>query len=169
MKDFKIFLEVAKNLNNKFKITPILFGSVGLYKLINYPGKNNDIDILIPNTFINHRWNKLVRLMEYLKFKLINQKEHEFIRRGKIVAFGKQNDLKELAKINPLTLENVNHQGIKFKELNLGQYLIIYQLMKRDGYRKYKKGNQDQKKIKLIKDSLKDQKKRLKNIKNSLP
>jgi predicted nucleotidyltransferase len=154
MKKIKIFLEVAEKLNKKFNIIPVLFGSVGLYKIMGKAGKCNDIDILVPAELLNKKWSELINLMKELKFNLSDKKEHEFKRNKDIVAFGKQEELSSLAKINPDLLKVSINNKIKFKELLASQYLNVYISMLRDNYRQKKRGREDQKKIKLIKKYL---------------
>lgn len=103
--DFKIFLEVAKALNKSFGIIPILYGSLGLNRVIGEFGKANDIDILVPDEFVNKRWTKLVNFMQGLNFGLKDEHEHEFIRKGKIIAFATEDDLVEHAKVDPRNLK----------------------------------------------------------------
>jgi len=149
-KKFEIFLEVAGNLNNFLNVTPILYGSLGLYKIIEEYGKCNDIDVLVPDEFVDEKWNELISLMEKIGFKLKDEHEHEFIRNSEKVAFAKQNDLIKRIKLYPnnLTVHDINN--IKFKELSAKDYLSVYRLMLRDSYRQEKRGMTDQKKIDLI-------------------
>lgn len=147
---FKIFLEVSRILN-KFNIIPILYGSLGLYRVIHRFGKVNDIDILVPAEFLNQKWRDLINSMENLGFKLKDKHEHEFIRDGEIVAFGDEKDLPEYSQIDVKTLKMSEINNVRFKELSPEQYLAVYQFMLRDQYRQEKRGKADLKKIDLIK------------------
>lgn len=89
-KKFKIFLEITKALNEFFSIVPILYGSLGLYRVIGESGKVNDIDILVPDKFTHERWKDLINLMKNLNFKLNNESEHEFIREKEIAALAQK-------------------------------------------------------------------------------
>ncbi len=154
-KKFKIFLEVVGALNSRFKIIPILYGSLGLCRQIGDFKKANDIDILIPNIFLNKKWNELVKFMQGLGFRLNNEIEHDFIRKKGIVAFGKQNDLKKMCRITLDSLKTSIVGKAKFKELSPKQYLTIYKFMLRDNYRQEKLGKNDKEKINLIEEYLK--------------
>ena len=147
---FEIFLEVAKELNSRFNVAPIIFCSLGLYRRIGEFGKSNDVDILVPSSLVNEKWSELIKLMQNLTFKLYNEKEHEFIRKKEIVAFGKQEDLVKNCKINSGFLEISNIKKVKFRQLLPEQYLLVYRFMLRDNYRQEKRGNADKKKIMLI-------------------
>jgi len=80
MKKFDIFLEVASRLNESLSIKPILYGSLGLRRVLKTNIKINDIDILVPRKFVGSEWRNLKKVMEGMGFKLKNLKEHEFIR-----------------------------------------------------------------------------------------
>jgi len=149
-----IFLEVAGELNKSFEIIPILYGSLGLNRVIEENGTVNDIDILVPNEFVDGKWDELIETMNRLDFKLKNEHEHEFIREGKIIAFATNLDLVEMAGIRPEDLKISKESGIEFKELTPVQYLNVYQFMLRDSYRQEKRGTADKDKITLIKKYL---------------
>jgi len=149
-KKFEVFLEITEKLNDFFNVIPILYGSLGLYKIIGEYSECSDIDILVPDEFVNERWDELVNLMPKMGFKLEDEHEHEFIRDSEIVAFAKQDDLtKQIGlDLNKLTIYNV--ENMKFKELLVQDYLSVYKRMLRDDYRQEKKGKADQEKIDLI-------------------
>jgi len=149
-KKFEVFLEVARKLNDFFNVIPILYGSLGLYKIIGEYSECSDIDILIPDEFVNERWNELIDLMEKMGFKLKDEHEHEFIRGSEIVAFAKQDDLIKRIELDPNKLIVSNINNIKFKELLIKNYLSVYRLMLRDDYRQKKRKKADQEKIDLI-------------------
>ena len=149
-KKFEIFLEVAKKLNDFFNVAPILYGSLGLYKIIGEHGESHDIDVLVPDELVNKRWNELISLMKKMGFKLDNEHEHEFIRGSEIVAFATENDLKERVNLDPNSLEVSNFDNIKFKELAAKDYLSLYKFMLRDNYLQKKRGKKDRAKISLI-------------------
>ena len=149
-KKFEVFLEVARKLNDFFNVIPILYGSLGLYKIIGEYSECSDIDILIPDEFVNERWNELIDLMEKMGFKLKDEHEHEFIRGSEIVAFAKQDNLIKRIELDPNKLIVSNINNIKFKELLIKNYLSVYRLMLRDDYRQKKRKKADQEKIDLI-------------------
>ncbi len=146
---FQTFLEVAKELNKR-KIVPILFGSLGLMKIVGEFKKADDIDILIEEEMLKEKWEDLVDIMESIGFNLRNKKECEFERKNKIVGFAKISDLRKF-KINADRLEISKEKDVEFKELSVQEYLTCYQEMSRDNYRQEKKGKDDQAKIKIIK------------------
>jgi len=157
-KKFDIFLEVAKGLNNTFSVTPIITGSLGLCRLIGDFKEATDIDIWVPKDLIGVKWPGVVIFMKSLGFELKDKREHEFFRDGEIVAFGSGADLVEQIKIDPDALNISEVDGIKFKEFTVQQYLDIYKLMTRDDYRQEKRRKDDQQKVKLIEEYIKNKK-----------
>ena len=149
-KKFEIFLKVAEELNHSLGIIPILYGSLGLYKIIGEHGKCNDIDILVPDEFVNGKWDELINLMKRMGFELKDEHEHEFIRDSEIVAFGRQDDLTKRIGLEPDNLKVSNVDNAKFKEFSVENYLLAYKFMLRDSYRQEKKGKTDQEKIAMI-------------------
>ncbi len=61
---FEVFLEVAREINKSFNIILVLYGSLGLSRVIGEFGKANDIDVLVPKRFLKEKWNKLIGFME---------------------------------------------------------------------------------------------------------
>jgi len=153
---FKIFLEVTKSLNSSFHVTPILFGSLGLSKILNKSIQLNDIDILIPENLITKKWGELVDSMKNLNFELKDTKEHEFIRDLQIVNFGKEEDVFQKVGIDPRKLTITKFHQAEFKELSAEKFLQVYRLMLRDDYRQEKRGDSDKQKIALIEKFLKN-------------
>jgi len=149
-KKFEIFLEIAKALNESFNTVPVLYGSLGLYKIIGEHSECSDVDVLVPDEFVNERWDELIKLIEKMGFELKDEHEHEFIRNSEIVAFAKQNDLIKRIGLYPNKLIVCKVDDIKFKELSIEDYLSVYRLMLRDDYRQEKRGKADQEKIELI-------------------
>jgi len=151
---FDTFLEVTKVFNEKLSINPILYGSLGLNRVIGEFGVVDDADVLIPDEFINERWDEVEKLMESLGFELKDIKEHEFVRDGDIVAFAEDSDSVKLIGVEGKKLEIIEIDGVRFKEFTPEQYLVMYKHFFEDGYRRKKKGEADQRKIKLIEEYL---------------
>ncbi len=147
---FRIFLKIAKNLNCFLNITPIVYGSLGLYRIIGEHGRCEDIDILIPNEFVNERWNELIEVMERMGFKLGNEDKREFMCDSGAIAFLEQNDLIRRINLYPDTLIAHSINNIKFKELSIENYLAAYKFMVQDEHREKEKKKSDQEKADLI-------------------
>jgi hypothetical protein len=147
----EIFFEVAGELNEKFDIEPILFGSLGLYRLIGDSGKTaNDVDFLVPEELINEKWEEFRRFIESLGFKLENEKDREFSRGEEMVSFGKVEELAQKFNFNMEDFLNSKIRGVRFKEFTVDQYLTFYRVLERDAHRQEKLGKNDKEKIRLI-------------------
>jgi len=155
-KKFQIFFKVAKALNNKLDEVPVLYGSLGLYRIIGEQGQCSDVDLLVADEFTGLRWPELIELMESLGFQLQDEHEHEFVKQGESIAFGLASDLVNKADISPDKLNVSEVNGVRFKELSAENYLTVYQLMLRDNYRQEKRGKADTIKIEKIKEYLKN-------------
>ena len=149
----KEFTNLAKNLNS-IGIIPVLYGSLGLSKLINQDLNSQDIDVLIPENFLKKEWDQLKIFIEKLGYDLIDLHEHEFNKNGITIAFASEEDLLPFADIDYTKLEVIQDMG-NYKTLRIDDYLKVYEKSLIDGYRKIKNDNKDQIKIEIIKENLK--------------
>jgi hypothetical protein len=63
------FLRITKELN-KIHIFPVMYGSLGLYFLLNKNGKDiMDIDIVVPRIFTDSKLVKIVEVMSKFGYK----------------------------------------------------------------------------------------------------
>ena len=153
MKDFfREFLTLAKSLNS-IGITPILFGSLGLSKLLEADLKPKDVDILVPEKFLKSDWERIKNLMEKSGYQLTDLREHEFEKDGVKAAFAAEEDLKPYAGVDYRQLEIVKAEA-EYKVLTLEDYLKVYTKSRHDSYRKNKNNGKDELKIELIKEKL---------------
>lgn len=151
---FKIFLGITKKLNNEFGIVPILFGSLGLYRIIDLDKKTGDIDVLINDEYVQEKWPELLSFMKGLGYTLQDEHEHEFMKDDQEIAFAKQSNLLEMNNIYPAKLEVTKVGVVQFRELSTEQYLTCYETVYNDEYRRKKNHNADAEKIKSIKEYL---------------
>lgn len=151
---FKLFLTVAAQLNRQLGIVPVLYGSLGLSRVINAAQPAGDIDILIPAVFLDDRWQELTTVMESLKFVLVDVREHEWTRNGASVAFADEESLVSFAGIDPSTFSISTLYGTQFKELTPTDYLAVYRTSQHDGYRQEKRGKRDAEKVTQIEQFL---------------
>ncbi|HEY0602440.1 MAG TPA: hypothetical protein VGD58_05990 [Herpetosiphonaceae bacterium] len=154
---FDLFLAVATQLNRELLIVPVLYGSLGLARVLHASQSVGDVDILVPAAFLAQRWPELLALMERLHFALVDAREHEFRRGDESVAFADQESLVPFANVDPGTLATATVQGVHFKELSPQDYLAVYRVSQHDGYRRDKRGKRDAEKIAQIETFLKQQ------------
>jgi len=155
---FETFLLIAKHLNKSFGVIPILFGSLGLNRTIGEFKKSNDIDILLPDEFVNGRFKDLVDLMRILdirfKREIKEENEYEFAGKREIVSFGGEADLLVKLEMDPGGLKISQMEGASFKEFSPGQYLELYQFLAKNKNRR-RENKKDSEKIRLIKKYIK--------------
>jgi len=149
---FETFLGIAKNLNNFLDVIPIVYGSLGLYRIIGERGECEDIDILIPNEFVNERWSELVDVMAKMGLELENEHKREFISDSGTISFLEQNDLIRRINLYPDTLIAHSINDIKFKELSAENYLAAYKFIVQDGHLREEKKKSYQKKVDMIEE-----------------
>ena len=142
---------------NIFKITPLLYGSLGLEVLTNTDLSADDIDILIPEIFVNGtRWNKFKNVLEIMGYVLIDEDEHTFRKDNIDYSYASIENLKEFADIDVSGIKEYTKNNTKYYLLSLKQYLKVYQKSSLDGYRMNKKEKKDNDKIKFINKCLKN-------------
>ena len=156
---YENFLEMAKLLNNKFNIQPLLYGSLGLEVRTGANLNADDIDIMIPQLFLLDKWPELVDYLESCGYKMTDLHEHTFEKDGLQFNFSFVESLLSFADIKEEDLEIKHEKQCFFKLMNLQQYLAVYQASFSCPYRKrIGKAEKDKKKLEIIKQALHSQK-----------
>lgn len=151
-KKFQLFLEVTKGINEKLNCSPVLFGSLGVSIVTEKQITVNDIDILLPDRYLNIDWPELKKFANSIGFELINEHEHEFRRLDEIIAFAEYSVLSDVGlTINDLT--DKQNDGVDFKLPSAEQLIKIYQYSQKDGYRLQKRN--DAEKLDVLKNFIK--------------
>ena len=151
---YKEFLRIAGLLNQKFGITPLLFGSLGLERRLRKSLNADDIDVLIPERILRDEWERLIRLMTEEGYVLVDLREHEFQKADFKIAFAVLEGLTPFAGIDLREIPVVTDNGVRFLLLGLPDYLKVYEASLKDGYRIHVKNKQDQRKTDLIREAL---------------
>jgi len=123
---FLEFILIVKHINEKFEVIPVLYGSLGLQVLTNIDLNPQDIDILVPEKYIDEEWEYFKASIEDLGYEFIDLDEHEFKKDGLKVAFSFEEDLKQFANIDYNNLKIHQYNGVLYKLLNLEEYLKVY-------------------------------------------
>lgn len=150
----KEFLHIAQLLNKNLNIIPLLFGSLGLEQRLHTNLNADDIDILIPEAFLNEKWNSIVTIMNDNGYVLYDLHEHAFEKSGLSVAFASIESLTPFAGVNLSRIPVIEESGIRYYLLNLQDYLKVYIASSKDGYRKNTKNKKDAEKIELINEAI---------------
>ena len=150
----KEFLSIAALLNEQLQIVPLLFGSLGLEQRLHADLHADDIDVLIPEVFLNEKWNRLVSVMNAQGYVLYDLHEHAFEKAGLSVAFASIESLTPFAGVDVAKIPMLEEAGVRYYLLDLQDYLKVYTESAKDGYRKDKKHKEDGEKIELIKKAL---------------
>ncbi len=150
-----MFFENAKLIYNRFGIVPLLYGSLGLEYITNENLNSDDIDILIPNRFINEKWDCFKGFLTEVGYILIDEHEHTFQKNGICYSYASFEELESFAKINLSDIECRINCDVPFKVLSLEQYLKVYMASSKDGYRINVREKKDADKILFIQNHLK--------------
>lgn len=150
MDKYKIFLDIARHLNQKLDITPVLYGSLGLGMILKEDLASEDIDILVPQKYISTKWQALINTFKEIGYEMIDEREHEFVRGAIKVGVSYEEDLLSFADVDYKKLQVVSVDGVEFKILTVHEYKKVYEASKKDSYRSNKNNKKDLKKIELI-------------------
>lgn len=132
MQKIEFFIKNTEFLNKKFKIVPLLYGSLGLEYLINENLNSDDIDILIPRIYIKERWKEFKEILENEGYMLIDEHEHTFVKNGIYFSYAIIEELESFANIREIDIESRIVNGVYFKILSLYQYLKVYEASSKD-------------------------------------
>ena len=154
---YEIFLHLARLMNQRLHVTPLLFGSLGLEKRLDTDLNADDIDILIPEAFLSgDPWSRLASLMRGAGYALYDEHEHAFERDGVSVAFASIESLAPFAGVDIDRIPTLEEGGARYRLLTLADYLKVYTASSKDGYRRDVKNKRDEEKIALIRRALED-------------
>lgn len=152
------FLNTAKVLNEKLDIVPLLYGSLGLEERLHTDLNADDIDVLIPEVFLNDRWESIVTVMSENEYTLYDFHEHAFEKNGLSIAFASIESLVPFAGVDVIKIPVIEESGNRYMLLDLQDYFKVYTASLKDGYRKNVKNKNDQQKIDLINQVLNKEK-----------
>ena len=150
MTKFETFLHLAERLNREFEILPLLYGSLGLEQRLGMDLHADDIDILIPQIWLQDQWETLAKWMAQLGYELYDLHEHAFCNDGVSVAFASLESLSTFAGIEIAKIPMVRYNNTRYLLLDLEDYRKVYAASSLDGYRKDRKNKDDSAKIALI-------------------
>lgn len=145
----KLFLEVARTLNRRGE-TPLLYGSLGLWHRTGEAIFADDIDVLLPETWLTKRWSAFQALMQAEGWRLIDAHEHTFEQHGTHCSFAAIEEIEAFAGIPISEIETRAESGAKYRLLSVKQYLAVYKASVKDGYRIHTRGKKDAEKIALL-------------------
>ena len=149
-----LFLQNARLLSDTLGIVPLLYGSLGLEYLSGDDLAADDIDILIPKTFITDRWPEFKGILESYGYILTDAHEHTFVREGVSYSYADVEDLETFAGIRCEEILRREADSVPFMILSPEQYLRVYKRSSRDGYRARVRGKKDAEKIRFIESRL---------------
>ena len=161
---FLVFLDLAKKMNRKFSVIPMLYGSLGLQMLVNEDLNPDDIDICVPQFLyrLSERWQDLLVFMQSEGYELIDLHEHFFQKDEIGVNIGviDGDEPEAIPSVEAFLGTDAEEfpilvtDGAIYKLLTLQQYFSVYSRSLEDNYRVEKTVYKDQKKIDIIQKAL---------------
>ena len=148
------FFENAKLLQELFDMVPLMYGSLGLEYLTGEDLAADDVDILIPKTYLEDQWEDFCGMLEYGGYTLIDEHEHTFEKNGVHYSYAQLEELEPFAGISAAEIEVIENGDVRFGLLSLQQYLKVYTASSKDGYRVNTRNKKDAEKIELIRELL---------------
>ena len=152
---WKLFLEVARTLNRR-GVTPLLYGSLGLWHRTGEAISADDIDVLLPETWLSKRWSAFQALLQAEDWRLIDAHEHTLEKHGTHCSFAALEELETFAGVPISEIETHAEGGAKYRLLSIKQYLAVYKASAKDGYRVNIRGKKDAEKITLLEKLVRD-------------
>ncbi|MEK7461418.1 MAG: hypothetical protein AAB647_04375 [Patescibacteria group bacterium] len=149
---FELFLQIAHKLNSKH-ITPVLAGSLGLFRIIGDIRKANDIDGLLPDDMFVSRWQEIQQVLGSLGFMVDPDHIQEFNRGSDRISFLSYGDVQKLTSIDLSSSGNLIETTIMdtcFYELPLPIQRAIYAEGLKNKWRKARKEHEDNELIAAI-------------------
>jgi hypothetical protein len=153
---YKEFIYISRLLNENLEIVPVLYGSLGLEKVAKVDFSPQDIDILVPLTYLEEKWQLLQHTMEQLGYMMVNLQEHEFIKNDIKIGFAFTEDLLKFADVDYTSLNVFEDNGSEYYLLTISDYLKVYNKSLQDGYRRTKNNNKDLNKIEILNKIIQD-------------
>lgn len=144
------FVRISKKLNHKLRVTPILYGSLGLELVTGHHFSPQDIDILVPHRFISVEWDILKITMEELEYNMVDLHEHKFLRGRFEVGFSFEEDLMPFAEVDYNNLKVMKDRDVTYRLLTLKEYHRVYNKSIHDSYRRSKNNSKDLNKIEVL-------------------
>lgn len=154
----KMVVKLLHQLQNS-GIDPILYGSLGVsYYIGQYKPNFGDIDLLVPDSWLESDWTKMQQILASLGFSLLDEHEHEFIDANKQrVQFAKESVLIRDNILNTLKeIITVPIDGIKIRILTAYEFKKAYEFSIKDGYRRDTGRKDDARVITLLNEYLGD-------------
>ncbi len=154
-------LEFAEQIIRQLKengVECLLYGSAGVsIYLGQYKPSFSDIDLLVPDEWLESDWHKLQQIMSTMQYSLLDEHEHEFGHRSKpIVAFAKQSILtRDKIQKDESDIVMIPSGTTTLNTLSAVAFKRAYEFSSKDGYRIEKREKNDQLVIQLLNKYLK--------------
>jgi len=132
-------------------IYPILYGSVAVSLYLGPFKVFSDIDLLVPEAYLEDDWESFQTLLNEIGFQLTDEHEHEFLRADAQLNFASDSILVRDGIVSSLDeVVSVTAASLTVRTLSREALIRAYEYSMQDGYRKDQRGKNDQMIIDLL-------------------
>lgn len=156
----QLFFENATLLFREWGIVPLMYGSLGLEYITGENLNADDIDILIPEVFLQSKWSVFQAVLKKWDYILIDEREHTFEKDGISYSYASIEELQTFAGIPVCEIAQYTCDHVRFRLLSLEQYRNVYIASAKDGYRIDVRQKKDSDKLAIIERYLPQQERR---------
>lgn len=136
MQQERLFIEftrLTRSLNQSLGIVPILYGSVGLSRLLRDDLEPRGIDILLPRTWLEEGISMLSTTLEEEGYSVADEISNIYTSRISSLSLRPDDAILPLLGLRRDALRTANENGAEFYELNIADYRRLYELASKQG------------------------------------
>jgi hypothetical protein len=144
-----VLLDIVKHLNHQFQITPILYGSFAVEKVLGQDLLAKDIDLLIPSHYFKDRQG----IITYLLFQGYEYIQDEVIHLSKDridIELADETYWMKHALLDPKAFHQIQAETCTYQILGAKNLLNLYQYLVTLKDRSFEKKQNDLRKITLL-------------------
>lgn len=120
------FTRIAAGLNKQLRVVPVLYGSVGLSRILQDDLYPRGIDMLLPKAWLEEGYAMLQSALEEEGYSLVDEEKYIFAGARAMLTIWPIENVLPILHANGALLRTVNENGAEFQELRLSDYRRIY-------------------------------------------
>ena len=129
MNDMKALYEEV-GCKEKFDIIPLMYGSLGLEYITGNSLDVDDIDILIPEIFLNEQWSEFKEFLTERGYILFDEHEHTFQKDDVFYSYASVEELETFSGINISDIRLATNDDVRFRLLSLEPTISLINIRK---------------------------------------
>lgn len=149
----QVLSDIVFHLNQAFHITPILYASFALEKVLGINLNAADIDLLIPSSDFERR-EHIISYFQSMGYQYQRDEVIHLMKDHISIELADEDVWLDALKINRDTLHLINDHDHSYQLLGASNLLKLYQYLSQLSHRSEEKRSKDIQKIKIIKQAL---------------